>query len=46
MNAEQTALKKIIKLIEQWADDHKKDHNSLLISILETALKATERRKK
>ena len=46
MKTEQTALKKIIKLIEEWADDHKKDHNSLLLLILETALKATERRKR
>jgi hypothetical protein len=46
MNTEKTALKKIIKLIEKWADDHKADHNSLLLSILETALKATEGRKK
>jgi hypothetical protein len=46
MKAEKAALKKIIRLIEEWADDHKKDHNSLLIKILETALTATERRKK
>jgi hypothetical protein len=46
MTTAYNALKKIIRLVEQWADDQKKDHNNVLLKILETALKATDKIKK
>lgn len=46
MKAAEKALKKIIRLIEEWADNHKQDHNSVLLKILQTALTAINRSKK
>lgn len=34
------ALKKIVKLIESWADNPDQRHEDVLTAILETALKA------
>lgn len=40
------ALTKIVKLIENWADDQKKRHEDVLLKILNTALKALDKDKK
>jgi hypothetical protein len=37
------ALKKIIKLIEHWADNPEQRHEDVLAAILNTALKALDK---
>ncbi len=40
------ALTKIVKLIESWADDQKQGHEDVLLKILNTALKALNKKEK